>query len=518
MRTLFSNLFSGTLLVACVFGLSVPSTEAAAKKTKDFSETISVADLKEAYTDAKAGGDKVRILIMPGHEPDFGGAVFNGQYEREFVVDIAERLAQELSTDPQFEVLVARGNLGWNEDFTYYFDKQGRRIERFIEDHKEDMAKLEKRGKLKEGTDQAAHNAAREDVAQRLYGVSKWANDNDVDLVLHLHLNDETSHTSDAPGIHSGMAIYVPDSIYGNAKSSKAAAEFLFERLNTTNATSTFGVETKGIVESRDLIAVGAYNTAEMPSLLIEYGYLYEPRITNQQTRGLVFADYAHQSALGVKEFFGASIDSRYDTTVLPYQFASDVLEAVTASTTPSDAKGLFALQVALSELGFYPGTEASLSVCPISGMQNACTTEAVKAFQASKGLAQTGTLGHETRVALNSAFSLATPGIPAAPIAAVAPTSPTTSTSCSFTGSLAPEVTDADTKGEVTRLQALLAKDSSVYPEGTVSGYFGPATLAAVKRFQLKQGIVPSTSPAYGTVGPATKAALSTACSTSSS
>lgn len=515
MRTLFSNLLSGTLLVACVFGLSVPSTEAATKKTKNFSETISVADLQEAYTDAAQGGDKVRILIMPGHEPDFGGAVFKGHYEREFVVDIAERIAQELSADPQFEVLVARGNLGWNEDFTYYFDKQGRRIARFIEDRKEDMMKLEKRGKLKESTDQAAHNAARADVAQRLYGISKWANDNDVDLVLHLHLNDEAARSAEAPGIHSGMAIYVPDSIYGNAKSSKAAAELLFARLNTTNATSTFGVETKGIVESRELIAVGAYNTAEMPSLLIEYGYMYEPRIINPHTRGLVFADYAHQTALGVKEFFGASVDSRYDTTVLPYQFAHDVLEATTASTTPSDTKGLFALQAALHQLGFYPGTEASLSVCPISGMQNACTAEAVKAFQVSKGLVQTGMLGHETRVALNSAFSLVTPGIATTPIA-VAPVSPATNMSCSFTGSLASDATDADTNGEVTRLQTLLAKDSAVYPEGTVSGYFGPATLAAVKRFQLKQGIVPSTSPAYGTVGPATKAALSTKCSTS--
>jgi len=39
----------------------------------------------------------------------------------------------------------------------------------------------------------------------------------------------------------------------------------------------------------------------------------------------------------------------------------------------------------------------------------------------------------------------------------------------------------------EVTQLQKCLAQDSEVYPEGTVSGYFGPKTKEAVIRFQEK-------------------------------
>ncbi|MBI2056553.1 MAG: peptidoglycan-binding protein, partial [Candidatus Sungbacteria bacterium] len=42
----------------------------------------------------------------------------------------------------------------------------------------------------------------------------------------------------------------------------------------------------------------------------------------------------------------------------------------------------------------------------------------------------------------------------------------------------------------DVSRLQALLADDKSIYPEGIVSGYFGPATQRAVKRFQAKYGL----------------------------
>lgn len=61
----------------------------------------------------------------------------------------------------------------------------------------------------------------------------------------------------------------------------------------------------------------------------------------------------------------------------------------------------------------------------------------------------------------------------------------------------------------DVTQLQTYLATNSSWYPEGIVSGYFGPLTQAAVQRFQAAQGIVSSGSPSttgYGRVGPQTR------------
>lgn len=510
MRTFLSSFLSVALMASVAFVSSAPHLEAASRRTVSFDETVSADDLMDAYAAAAAGGEKVRILIMPGHEPDFGGTEFMGYYEREFVVDIAERLATELRTDPNFEVLVARGTQGWNDDFTSYFDRQERKIERFVENHKEDMEKLEKRGRLAENEGQTPHNEARSDVALRLYGVNKWANENEVDLVLHLHLNDETGHAANARGTHSGVAVYVPDHIFGNASASKAIAEPIFERLNATNATSTFGYETAGIVEDRDLIAIGAYNTSEVPSLLLEYGYIYEPRITGDGARDAVFADFAYQTAIGVKDFFGSSGRPRFATKALPYRFSGDVLATSTATTTPADARGVYALQASLRSLGFYPGTEASLAECPVSGISNECTTVALKAFQAAKGLEQTGTLGAQTRVALNAAFGMSTPLASVPAVQAPAPQA------CSaFTDALEPDATDTDAAGDVTRLQTLLAKDPAVYPEGLVTGYFGPATLAAVKRFQLKEGLVTEGSPGYGLVGPATRAALLSACST---
>lgn len=68
----------------------------------------------------------------------------------------------------------------------------------------------------------------------------------------------------------------------------------------------------------------------------------------------------------------------------------------------------------------------------------------------------------------------------------------------------------------DVTGLQAFLAADSRIYPEGTISGYFGALTQAAVQRFQVRHGIVNSGTPdstGYGLVGPTTRATIGAVC-----
>ena len=56
----------------------------------------------------------------------------------------------------------------------------------------------------------------------------------------------------------------------------------------------------------------------------------------------------------------------------------------------------------------------------------------------------------------------------------------------------------------EVRTLQKLLSTDSTIYPEGLVTGFFGPLTETAVKRFQAKLKIEQA-----GAVGPQTLARL---------
>lgn len=61
----------------------------------------------------------------------------------------------------------------------------------------------------------------------------------------------------------------------------------------------------------------------------------------------------------------------------------------------------------------------------------------------------------------------------------------------------------------DVRRLQTLLASDKDVYPEGTISGYYGSLTKKAVRRFQVKYGVATPSDLGYGNVGPKTRAKL---------
>ena len=114
----------------------------------------------------------------------------------------------------------------------------------------------------------------------------------------------------------------------------------------------------------------------------------------------------------------------------------------------------------------------------------------------------------------------ISTPTTPGTPIT---PTTPTTPTSPAATGtvlggglSLTRDIGRDDSGEDVSRMQAFLARDTAIYPEGVVTGFYGPLTEAAVKRFQVACGIV-STGD-YGTtglgrVGPRTRASLLNGC-----
>ncbi len=59
-------------------------------------------------------------------------------------------------------------------------------------------------------------------------------------------------------------------------------------------------------------------------------------------------------------------------------------------------------------------------------------------------------------------------------------------------------------TSDSISRVQKLLATDAEIYADGTVSGFFGPKTQEALRRFQARFGL-----DTVGIIGPATKAVL---------
>ncbi len=61
---------------------------------------------------------------------------------------------------------------------------------------------------------------------------------------------------------------------------------------------------------------------------------------------------------------------------------------------------------------------------------------------------------------------------------------------------------------GEVSQLQTFLSKDKSIYPGGSITGYFGSMTEDAVRRWQSAHNIVSAGTPSttgFGIVGPRT-------------
>lgn len=80
-------------------------------------------------------------------------------------------------------------------------------------------------------------------------------------------------------------------------------------------------------------------------------------------------------------------------------------------------------------------------------------------------------------------------------------------------------DLVKGDKGTDVTRLQTLLARDQSVYPEGLITGTYGDKTVAAVTRFQLKYKVIPNASAGgAGKCGPKTRAKLKDIFSTPAS
>lgn len=71
-------------------------------------------------------------------------------------------------------------------------------------------------------------------------------------------------------------------------------------------------------------------------------------------------------------------------------------------------------------------------------------------------------------------------------------------------------QVNYGETSANVSNLQMFLAANASIYPEGLVTGYYGPLTRAAVIRFQSQYGIDQA-----GRVGPITLAKINSLIAT---
>lgn len=364
-----------------------------------------IAQIQEKYTAAAttATARKVRILLVAGHEPTFGGAEYGSLRERDMTVELADKLKRFLQADPHFDVVVTRTASGWSPEFSSYFASSWNDIISWQKSRKQEILTLSRLGKFTRVEPEVYHNDAPGPVATRLYGIDKWANEHGVDIAIHIHFNDYPGHGA-KEGDYNGFAIYVPEKQYANSTTTRAVADAVFKRLETYSPVSNLRVESDGIIEEQDLIAVGAYNSVDAASMLVEYGYIYEPQFADKSVRSTALTDLAYQTYLGLQDFFDsnniAAVTGAVGTAVLPHHWTTDMRKG----SGPSD--DAFALQTALMSLGYYPPAGSSMNDCPRTGSLGPCTMRSLRIFQDVHGISNEDGVGPKTRQKLNEQFS----------------------------------------------------------------------------------------------------------------
>ena len=250
----------------------------------------------------------MRILLVPGHDQEVWGAQYGNVKEAAMNLAVANRLQNILKKDKRFKVFITRNVDGYVPVFKEYFETKREEIIVFKENAKKEMRNKIAGGNFLE-KDGVPHNTVTEDVSVILYGVNKWANENRIDAVIHIHFNDYPRENTWTIGKHRGFAIYMPEFQMSNWYESGQLAANIFTELKKKYITSTYEKELGGLVASQKLIALGSNGTLGLNarSVLIEYGYMYEKRFRNYTTRHQAYADMAKLTAQGIKNYFFTS-------------------------------------------------------------------------------------------------------------------------------------------------------------------------------------------------------------------
>jgi len=246
----------------------------------------------------------IKILLVPGHDSKVWGAQYGNLKEADMTLAVATQIYNILKKDKRFEVHITRDQNGYTKEFADFLAQKSS-ILSF-----EQNAKKMMQSKIVSGNfipkQNAPHHSVSEDIALRLYGFNKWANENNIDAMIHIHFNDYPLPNKWSIGQYKGLAIYIPDKQFPNFKESSQLGEDIFAQLHKKYITSTYKPEAKGLVSDQKLIAIGANGTlnASVRSVLIEYSYIYEKMFRIKSTRLTAYKDMAERTALGIQNYF----------------------------------------------------------------------------------------------------------------------------------------------------------------------------------------------------------------------
>lgn len=250
---------------------------------------------------------KIKILLVPGHEPNAGGAdEFKAIKERNLNLQLSEILKNNLSNNPDIEIITARDTNGWNPDLKNYVETNKTQIMDWVASMRKIMLEKVNSGEMKLINPGMKHNVATSNAVLYLYGTNKWIEENNIDLVLHIHFNSNPK-INGKPNF-SGYCMYVPFNQYENASSSRVFANYLNEEISKIQTPSTMLQEKNLIIEDQALIATGNYNTLKIPSVLVEYAYMYEKIMTSTSTRNAFIEKAASSTATAILKYIKEEI------------------------------------------------------------------------------------------------------------------------------------------------------------------------------------------------------------------
>jgi len=246
----------------------------------------------------------IKILLVPGHDNEVWGSKYGNIKEANMNLALATRIYDLLKKDKRFEVYITREDGGYTKEFSDFLTQKDA-ILAFEQNAKKIMNSNIARGSFVK-KDNTPHKSVSEDIALRLYGFNKWANENKMDAVIHIHFNDYPRSTKWTIGQYKGFTIYMPDEQLANSRESGQLAASIFSQLRKKYVISTWKPESKGLTPDQKLIAIGANNTlsATVRSVLIEYGYIYEKKFRTKSTRLVAYKDMASLTTQGIKNYF----------------------------------------------------------------------------------------------------------------------------------------------------------------------------------------------------------------------
>ncbi len=364
-----ATLFKTTIfLTGLVFLLSFNSC--LAQETADYNIN-KIDDIKELQKKYNVG--KIKILIVPGHDKEFWGTEFKNVEEEYFNLQLAENIFNYFKSDDKFEVSIVRDKKGYLPEFADYFKNNKEKIEKFIIYTKDYFSNSFLNFENVTGV---IHNDAEKEMAIRLFGINMWADENTVDLIIHVHFNDYAGRKKNNTGEYSGFSIYIPEKQFPNYLVSSELTKSVFKNLSQIMGISNLPPESAGIVEDQSLIAIGPRFSLSAAAMLIEYGYIYDAYNISPIVRKEMFKELAFLTYFGISGYFDSAKINKFNSAVLPYKWENLL------SKNLKKNKDVFALQIALTKEGVYPPTGSSLENCPITGNFLNCTELAVAQFQ----------------------------------------------------------------------------------------------------------------------------------------